>query len=141
MDFIQVIIFIVIGIVGGIISGMGMGGGTLLIPLLTIFTSLNQHSAQAVNLIAFIPTAVVALIFHIKNKLVEGKHVLLIAIPATVSSVLSAILSKAVDGKRLAVFFGIFLFALGIYQLVSSIVETVKSSKEKSKELNKSEKM
>ena len=63
--------FGVAGVLGGVLGGMGMGGGTLLIPLLTIFYKVSQHTAQAVNLISFIPMAVVALIIHIKNKLVD----------------------------------------------------------------------
>ena len=70
MDLIQILIFVGIGVVGGIIGGMGMGGGTLLIPLLTAFTSLDQHYAQAVNLLAFIPMSVVALIVHIKKVII-----------------------------------------------------------------------
>ena len=130
MDLIQILIFVGIGVVGGIIGGMGMGGGTLLIPLLTAFTSLNQHYAQAVNLLAFIPMSVVALIVHIKNKMIEGKHILIVAIPATVVSVLASLLSKIVDGKSLGVYFGIFLGALGIYQLVTCIISMVKAKKE-----------
>ena len=56
----MVIWLIISGVLGGLLGGMGMGGGTLLIPLLTIFCGLNQHLAQAINLIAFIPMAVVA---------------------------------------------------------------------------------
>ena len=81
---VEIIIFAVVGIVGGVIGGMGMGGGTLLIPLLTIFSGVEQHMAQAINLIAFIPTAIVALIVHIRNKLVEKKHILIVAIPLSV---------------------------------------------------------
>ena len=49
----KIILFIIIGVAGGVIGGMGMGGGTLLIPLLTLFTGADQHLAQAVNLIAY----------------------------------------------------------------------------------------
>ena len=51
-----------IGFFSGIISGMGIGGGTILIPALLFLTEVNQQQAQGVNLIYFIPTAVVALI-------------------------------------------------------------------------------
>ena len=47
---------ILIGIFAGIFSGIGMGGGTILIFLLTIFAKMEQHIAQATNLIYFIPT-------------------------------------------------------------------------------------
>ena len=129
MDVVTIIVLIVVGLAGGTISGMGMGGGTLLIPLLVIFTQIGQHSAQAINLIAFIPTAVVALVFHIKNGLVEGKHFFKIAVPATLCSVIFSIFSRYINGKNLAVYFGIFLLVLGVYQLVSSIVGMVKAKK------------
>ena len=46
----------IIGIIAGTVSGTGMGGGTVLILLLTTINGLEQHMAQAINLIFFIPT-------------------------------------------------------------------------------------
>ena len=66
----EIVKFILIGLGSGVLGGMGMGGGTALIPLLTIFTSVHQKTAQAINLISFIPMAVVALFLHVKNGLV-----------------------------------------------------------------------
>ena len=43
------------GLVGGILGGMGMGGGTLLVPILTVFLSMAQKTSQFMNLVAFIP--------------------------------------------------------------------------------------
>ena len=57
---------ILIGIVAGIVSGTGMGGGTILIFLLTFLSGIEQHVAQATNLIFFIPTSIVAIIVKIK---------------------------------------------------------------------------
>lgn len=127
----KILIFIAIGIAGGLIGGMGMGGGTLLIPLLTLFTGTDQHLAQAVNLVAFIPMSAVALVIHIKNKLVELRHVLITAIPAVAASVGASLLSKIVDGKSLSMYFGIFLTVLGLYQLASAIVACVKKQNDK----------
>lgn len=127
--FFKIIVFIIIGIAGGLIGGMGMGGGTLLIPLLTLFTATDQHLAQAVNLIAFIPMSAVALIIHIKNKLVEFRFVLITALPAVTASVLASLLSKRVEGDALGMYFGIFLMCLGVYQLVSAIIVLVKKKK------------
>lgn len=132
----KIIIFIIIGIVGGLIGGMGMGGGTFLIPLLTLFTGTDQHLAQAVNLIAFIPMSLVALVIHIKNKLVEFKHVLITAIPAVAASVLASMLSRNVEGASLSKYFGIFLAVLGVYQLTSAIITMVKKRKASKKREN-----
>ena len=127
--FFRILIFIIIGIAGGLIGGMGMGGGTLLIPLLTLFTATDQHLAQAVNLIAFIPMSAVALIIHIKNKLVEFRFVPITALPAVTASVLASLLSKRVEGDALGMYFGIFLMCLGVYQLISAIIVLVKKKK------------
>ena len=58
---------ILIGMISGIVSGTGMGGGTILIFLLTFMMGIEQHVAQATNLIFFIPTSIVAIIINIKN--------------------------------------------------------------------------
>ena len=60
---------ILIGMISGIVSGTGMGGGTILIFLLTFMMGIEQHVAQATNLIFFIPTSIVAIIINIKNPL------------------------------------------------------------------------
>ncbi len=108
------------GAVGGIIGGMGMGGGTLLIPLLTAFCNFDQHTAQAVNLIAFIPMSVVSVIIHAKNKLIRPKYLLTVALPAVCVSVLASFLAINLNGKILSRCFGWFLVALGIFQLFSA---------------------
>lgn len=126
----KIFILILIGLAGGLIGGMGMGGGTLLIPLITVCAGIEQHIAQAINLIAFVPMSLVALAIHIKNKLVDFKSFLWVAIPATGMSVLAAYVSKLVGGRRLATYFGIFLIILGIYQLGSIIYHHIKSKKE-----------
>ena len=89
------------GIAAGIIGGMGMGGGTLLIPMLTIFFGVGQHAAQAVNLVSFIPMSAAALFIHIKNKLVDFKKALIIIIPALASAVGGSILAKNTHGEVL----------------------------------------
>lgn len=129
---IQNIIYIVIGIVGGVFGGLGMGGGTLLIPLLVSFSDLQQQTSQMANLISFIPMSIVALIIHIKNKLVEFQYLLWISLPAVVSSVAVAFLTKGIKGEVLGKCFGVFLIVLGIVQIVSLIIKNVRENKTKS---------
>ena len=108
-----------IGILGGVLGGMGMGGGTILIPLFTIFFNVEQHLAQAVNLVSFVPTGIVALIFHIINKLIVKKGILYLIIPAVIFSVASTLLSINIKGETLQRIFGGFLLILSIIQFFS----------------------
>lgn len=48
------------GLAAGVLAGMGMGGGTLLIPLLTLALGVGQQEAQGVNMLAFLPGAILA---------------------------------------------------------------------------------
>ncbi len=106
------------GFAGGILGGMGMGGGTILIPLLTIFLNVAQLNAQAINLISFIPMAVVALIIHLRNKLVDFENSLFVIIPGIAFCILSSYLAKNMDSEILKRCFGGFLLALSIFQII-----------------------
>ena len=66
---------ILTGAFSGIFSGIGMGGGTILIFLLTTFVNIEQHIAQASNLVFFIPTSLVAIYMNLKNKMIDGTQI------------------------------------------------------------------
>lgn len=117
---------VVAGLAGGLLGGMGMGGGTVLIPLLTIFRAVSQHSAQAINLISFIPMAVVALIIHIKNKLVSFKNIVWIIVTGILTCILGCYIARAMSGKILQRFFGGFLFLLSVWQFAIQFKKTKK---------------
>ncbi|MBE7038952.1 MAG: sulfite exporter TauE/SafE family protein [Ruminococcaceae bacterium] len=106
-----------IGAFSGIVSGMGIGGGTILIPALSIFLNINQHNAQGVNLLYFIPTAVVALFVHFKNKSLDFKTALPIILSGVAGAAGGAIVAGVMSADILRKFFAIFLFAMGLYEI------------------------
>ena len=112
---------IVIGLMGGVAGGMGMGGGTLTIPLLTIFLNYQQLQAQGVNLLAFLPMSLVALFIHFKNKLVDAKSTWGLAVIGSVFSLVGSMVAVKVKNEILKKAFAIFLIGLGIFQLVEMI--------------------
>lgn len=112
---------IVCGVLGGVVGGMGMGGGTLTIPLLTIFLGYEQINAQGVNLIAFLPMSIVALVIHIKNHLVAFKETWLLALIGCVFSLIGALVANHISSSVLKKFFAVFLICLGIWQIVEMI--------------------
>ncbi len=122
----DIFVMILASIVGGIAGGMGMGGGTLLIPLLTIFCNVDQHLAQSLNLLAFIPMSIVAVVLHVKNKLIKFPYMLL-GIPALISSVVASFLAYGSSQFMLRKGFGLFLAVLGIINIV---IVFLKKSKE-----------
>lgn len=131
---VEIIKFIAVGVVGGILGGMGMGGGTLLIPLLTMFLSVAQKSAQAINLLSFIPMAVVALIMHFKNKLIKKDGVLYVIIPACLFAILGSVLCLFTEGSILKKIFGGFLIALSFVQFFSEAIVKKLSKNKKNME-------
>ena len=115
----RIILLVLAGIAAGALGGMGMGGGTILIPVLTIFFDVEQKQAQAINLVAFIPMAIASLIGHVKNKRVETKGILWIIIPATVLSLAGSMVAQAINGEILKRIFGGFLLLLSVAQFFS----------------------
>lgn len=106
------------GFLGGIAGGMGMGGGTLTIPILTLILAYKQLEAQGVNLIAFLPMSVFALIVHVKNKLVDFKATWGLAVIGCVFSLVGALLANHLGSVILKKLFALFLIGLGIWQIV-----------------------
>lgn len=111
---------IFIGFLAGIIGGMGIGGGTILIPSLLFLTAVNQQIAQSVNLLSSIPMTLAALFFHIRNKNLQYNIILPIAILGMIGAVLGSIISTNLDSNILKKLFGIFLFIMGSYEIKKS---------------------
>ena len=108
--------YVIIGLLAGIISGLGIGGGTLLIPALTFIYDLPQQQAQSVNLIYFIPTATVALISHFKSGNIEKKPVKKLVLFGVTGAIAGSIIAVNMNPEVLRRVFGGFLLLMGIYE-------------------------
>ncbi|MBQ4582422.1 MAG: TSUP family transporter [Oscillospiraceae bacterium] len=104
----------------GILSAWGVGGGTLLLLVMTLFLGVNQTTAQGINLLYFLPTAGVALLSHRKNGLLE-KDVVKAAVPTGLAAAAAAAwVATAVDVAVLRKPFGLFLLYSGMMMLRQS---------------------
>ena len=128
--------YIIAGLVSGVVGGMGMGGGTLLIPILTIFLTIAQKNAQAINLLVFIPMSLFALFVHIKNKLVDFKVGIPIIVIGIVFSLGGSFIANTLTNGFLKRLFGIFLLGVGINQMYQTI-KNCKKTKEKEERVYK----
>lgn len=115
------VVLFLIGFAGGVLGGMGMGGGCVLIPILTVLCGVPQHLAQSVNLLTFLPMAAVSLRVHAENGLLDTRGVLWMIVPATLLSVLGGLFVQNVSGGALRVGFGVFLCLLSLYQFAAGI--------------------
>lgn len=112
-------IFLLCGIAGGVLGGMGMGGGTALIPLLTILCGVEQATAQGVNLLAFLPMSAIALTVHAKNGLLQRQGLIPLTLPALFFSALSSLLATVLPSKILRSGFGILLTVLALFRFAA----------------------
>ena len=110
---------IFIGLISGIVGGLGMGGGTILILLLTMFSNIEQHIAQGTNVVFFIPTAIAAIIIFIKNKNIKFKIGIPICLWGLVGTFIGATISTRLEMNILRKCFGVFLIIIAIYQTYS----------------------
>ena len=110
-------LYLILGFVGGIPAGMGMGGGTLTIPLLTMLGGVEQKLAQSANLFAFLPMGVGALKVHADNGLLKTDGVLWLIIPALLLSGLGALFTSVLPPQILRKGFGVFLIFLSVVTL------------------------
>ena len=105
------------GAITGILSGFGVGGGTLLLVYMTTFAGVEQRLAQGLNLLYFIPAALLALPSHVKNGYIE-KQALIPAIPAGLAcAALAAWLATGLEVGLLRKLFGVFLILIGVREL------------------------
>ena len=115
------------GLISGTVSGTGMGGGTILILILSVFMGIDQHIAQATNLIFFVPTSIAAIITTVKEKLINWKVGIPIAISGIVGAIIGAKISVKMNVDLLKKFFGSFLILITIYEIYSVIKEYKKA--------------
>ena len=110
---------ILIGIISGIVSGFGMGGGTILILCLSLCLELDQHIAQATNLIFFIVSSIIIIIVNIKNKLINVNDSYTIIFSGIIGAIIGSKIAINLDVEILKKCFGFFLAIIAINEIYS----------------------
>lgn len=114
----------IVGLLSGILASMGLGGGFVLVVYFAIFTDFVQKGAQGINLLFFIPVTVIAVIIHIKNRLIDIKTAIvcsLFGIPAVVAGFY---LAQNIDNMWLRKAFAVFIIISGLKDLFSKKQKT-----------------
>lgn len=112
-----VILSMFIGCVLGFLSGLGIGGGSLLMMWLTLIAGLDTFIARCINLMFFIPCALVASLFRWRQGHLKPKKILLpMALGCAAAAGLS-VFSQQLDSGILQKIFGFLLIITGIREL------------------------
>lgn len=119
--YLTIFLYVLFGLIAGIFGGLGMGGGTLLIPLLTIFLGLDQKLSQGINLVAFLVMALFALIIHYRNGYIQTKGIIYIISSGVIFSFIGSTLAGILPTNVLRIAFGVFLCLLSIIQVIKVV--------------------
>jgi len=106
-----------VGTVLGALSGLGIGGGSLLLLWLTLVLGMDPVTARGINLLFFLPAAVVACCFRWKQGTLPWKTVLPAAFAGAASSAAAALLSREMDTALLKKIFGGLLIVTALREL------------------------
>ena len=110
---------IAIGLLAGFASGIfGVGGGTVMVPLLVFLVSFDQHRAHATSLAAGIFLGAAGGVAYAIAGDVDILVAVLLASGALVGAPLGARLMYAISGDRLKVAFGVLLVALSVVMVL-----------------------
>jgi len=102
------------GFGAGIISAWGVGGGTLLLLVMTLFLGVDQRTAQGINLLFFLPTAASALLCHWRGGYLDKPTLRAAVPPAVLAAVAGAWIATALEVALLRKPFGVYLLLSGI---------------------------
>ncbi len=101
----------------GFLSGLGVGGGSLLLLWLTLAANVPQETARVMNLMFFLPCALIATIFRWK----QSRPNWTIALPAILAGLTGAVmgnyLGPMLDTGLLKKAFGVLFIVCGIREL------------------------
>lgn len=109
---------IIAGFISGTLGAMGFGGGGVLIIYLTLYKNLPQLTAQGINLIFFIPSAIIAIVKHNKNKLIEWNVSLPYIICGIIGVTAGYFLIDFLDETILRKLFSLILITIGLKDLL-----------------------
>ena len=101
----------------GFLTGLGTGGGSLLILWLTLILGMPQGEARIINLLFFIPSAVVSCFLHHRQGRLPIEKLLPAMIAGSVSTGLVTYLARFLDTALLRRGFGILLLVIGTREL------------------------
>jgi uncharacterized protein len=103
------------GVSAGVASGLlGVGGGTLMVPFLTLAAGLPQQAAEATSLLVVLPTAVAGSLALRRRGVGDLAVALRFGVAGSLGGVVGALLALALPGAALRLVFAVFVGVVGL---------------------------
>lgn len=106
-------------LIAGFVSSLGLGGGGILVLYLSLFLGMSQTQAGGINLIFFLPIAIVSILIHLKKKRIDYKLALKCVPFGVLGAVGGSLLAHHLDPTLIGKAFAVFVLILGVRELFS----------------------
>ncbi len=117
------LLLILIGFCSGIFAGMGMGGGTFLVPLLSLCFGVEQIFCQSTNVLCFLILAVVCFVIYSVKKLIDFRVMIFVGTPASIVAGIACLFSLKIHSNILRMIFAGFIILVGVVMFVMSLIQ------------------
>jgi len=114
----------------GVFASLGVGGGMILIIYLTMFAGEDQLSAQGINLLFFIPIAVLSVIIHTKNRFIEWGKIIPAILTGIIGAIAGTFLAEYLGSVVIRKIFAGFILLFGIRELFYKEKESATSAED-----------
>ena len=123
----SIFVIAIVSFLSGFVASLGLGGGMVLIIYLAIFTGIGQLEAQGINLIFFIPIAVISIILHTKSKLIIWKKIIPSIITGVIFALIFSFIASMLGSDILSKIFSVFIIIIGIKELIKKTDKKTKA--------------
>lgn len=111
------IVTLIVGFLSGIAAAMGLGGGFVLLIYLTAVSNINQLNAQGINLLFFLPIAILSVILHQKNNLIDKRPLPFTIGFGTVGVIIGALVAFYFPVSWLSKVFAVLVLIVGLKEI------------------------
>jgi uncharacterized membrane protein YfcA len=106
------------GVLVGAVAGLlGIGGGLLMVPFLTIVAGATQHQAEATSLLVILPTAIVATVTLRRKGIGDAGLALRFGTVGAVGGIAGALVALTLPAHVLRLIFALFLAVMSVRML------------------------
>ncbi len=119
MDPVLITSLMLVGILAGVMGAIfGIGGGIIIVPILTIIYGLATKDAAAISLVGIVATSVGASSVYIKKRVTNIRLGLFLEITTVVGAIIGVLIASYISNLALTVVFAIVLVISG-YRMIS----------------------